>query len=318
MAINVKLRFSWGHIVAAVAMIFASYVSFMGITYLTDGNFILAGIGVLILISVLCVIFIIPQALKGTDSKFGKKIIIERMLIFLAPILYVLIMVPYAHFWTVYANRTVVESTFSESIKTTKGVFESYEKYADARIMAYKTSLLQNGSDAIHVSNSVEALTLQLVDENYDSLKESAYKWIDNASGATVWNIFMLGNIKQIKDAVDGWNKILNDFSAHVMADERDDTNVFALSDPSIVAAKDSLSTLHTVYTKMGNPTVLAILTSVLLYILFLFPYMVQRRNTKSTYRLIGSERSANQINARSKDKNGDSESKDYVPFRIN
>jgi hypothetical protein len=40
----------------------------------------------------------------------------------------------------------------------------------------------------------------------------------------------------------------------------------------------------------MGTPSMLAIGIGVLLYILLLFPYIIQSRNTKSTFRLIGSE----------------------------
>ena len=39
---NERLQFSWGHIIAFVALIAVSYISFMGITYLTAGNFLAA------------------------------------------------------------------------------------------------------------------------------------------------------------------------------------------------------------------------------------------------------------------------------------
>ena len=44
---NEELRFSRGHILAFLALIFIAYVTFMGITYLTLGNFGYAGIGAL-------------------------------------------------------------------------------------------------------------------------------------------------------------------------------------------------------------------------------------------------------------------------------
>lgn len=87
MAINETLKFSWGHIIAFVALIIISYLSFMGITYLTNGNFLYAGIGVLIIDVLIILFFIIPQILKGTDEKFRRKIIFERILFFL-PLLF--------------------------------------------------------------------------------------------------------------------------------------------------------------------------------------------------------------------------------------
>lgn len=290
MAINETLKFSWGHIIAFIALIFISYVSFMGITYLTDGDFLSAGIGVLIINLVLIIFFIIPQILKGADEKFSRKIIFERILFFAAPVFFLVVMVPYAHFWTVFENRAEVESTFSESIKTTKGMFDSYEVYANNRIKEYDKKLARNKTASVHRSNEVEALRLQLIADNYDELKKSAIDWVDNASGATVWNVFMIGNIKKIEAAIENWNKSLNKFSSKTMTDEPDGVEAFSSSDPSVTTAKSNLNNLRSVYTTMGTPTLLAIGVGLLLYLLLLFPYIIQSRNTKSTFRLIGSE----------------------------
>ena len=36
---NEQLKFSWGHIIAFLALIIISYISFVGVTYMTDGDF---------------------------------------------------------------------------------------------------------------------------------------------------------------------------------------------------------------------------------------------------------------------------------------
>lgn len=290
MAINETLKFSWGHIIAFVALIFISYLSFMGITYLLDGNFLYAGIGVMIIDLILILFFIVPQILKGTDEKFRKKIVFERILFFTAPIFFIITMIPYAHFWTVFENRTEVESTFSESIKTTKGMFESYEVYANNRIQEYEKKLKKSKNETIHSYNEIEALRLQLIADNYEALKKSAIKWIDNASNATVWNVFMIGNINKIEKAIDNWNKSLNKFSSKIMTDEPEGVETFSSLDPSVITAKNNLNSLRSVYTTKEPPTIIAIACALLLYFLLSIPYIIQKRNTKSTYRLISSE----------------------------
>lgn len=290
MAINETLKFSWGHIIAFVALIFISYVSFMGVTYLSDGNFILAGIGVVVVDLLLILFFIVPQILKSTDVKFAKRIVFERILLCLAPIFFIVAMVPYAHFWTVFKNRANIEKTFSESIETSKGMFASYEEYAENRIMAYKDSLALGELSAVRQANQVEALRVQLKSENYDNLKTTAVEWIDNTSGTTVWNVFKIGNIKQIEDAIDGWNGKLSSFSSKKMADEHENVVPFTTTDPSVKTAKSNLSKLRSMYTTIGQPTLLAIGVALLLFALLMFPYIIQRRNTKSTYRLFSNE----------------------------
>ena len=65
-----QLKFSWGHIIAFVAIILISYVTFVGDTYLTDGDFshatmVMAGVDLLLLLWCL-----IAQYAKGHYTSF--------------------------------------------------------------------------------------------------------------------------------------------------------------------------------------------------------------------------------------------------------
>ena len=250
MAINETLKFSWGHIIAFVALILISYLSFMGIAYLEEGNFLKAGLGVVIIDMVLVLFFIVPQLLKGTEKKFKKRIWFERILVFLSPVVFYFMMSSYSHFWTVFKNRQQIETTFTESVKTTKNMFDSYEVYANERIKEYTKKLARAKTDEVSKNNKIEALKLQLIDMNY----------------------------------------VLNEFSSKIMADESKEVEAFSASDPSVIAAKDNLNNLRTSFTLRGKPTTIAIILGIFFYLLLLFPYVIQRRNTKSTYRLIFSE----------------------------
>ena len=290
MAINETLKFSWGHIIAFVALIIISYVSFMGITYLTDGDFQTAIWGFIIIDILLMFFFLAPQLLKATERKFYSRIWFERVVLFLSPIAFVILMIPYAHFWTVFKNRGDIETTFKESISSTKGMFDSYEAYANDRIMKYDKLLVKSKVKEIQRKNKVEALRLQLVDENYNNLKQSAIEWIDGASDATVWNVFMIGNIQEIGNALNVWNEELNGFSSKLMADEPDTTKVFSSSDPSVIMANENLHSLSSIFIKKESPSIIAIVSSIFLMLFLFFPYIIQGRNSKSTYRLLGTE----------------------------
>lgn len=290
MAINETLKFSWGHIIAFVAIILISYVSFMGISYLTDGNFLFAGIGVVGIDVILIVFFIGAQLMKGTDEKFKRKIIYERILLFAAPIVFCAVMIPYSHFWTVFDRRDDIQTTFSSSLNETKGMFDAYKAYADARIKDYDQKLAKDKVSQPSRQNRVNALKLQLVSDNFSNLKTASCQWIDRASKATVWNVFMLGNIHKIKAALEDWNKSLTAMSQKRMSDEQQDVSPFTSEDPSVVQANKDLTNLNGHYSNMQSPTWLAIVTGVILMLMLFFPYVIQNRNTKSTYRLIGTE----------------------------
>lgn len=198
--INVKLKFSWGHIIAFLAMIFISYVSFMGLTYITGGSFILAGIGVFVINLLLFMFFIVPQFLKGTDVRFNRKIRWERTLIYLSIPMFLALMTPFAHFWKVFDNKTDVEDGFVTAVSKIEDLFHSYEAYAQERIDLYATELETKVNDALSRQNRLEALRLQIVDENFVSLQEEAVAWVNRAKGVTVWNVFMIGNVDMVSE----------------------------------------------------------------------------------------------------------------------
>ena len=74
---NKMLKFSWGHIIAFIALIFISYVTYMGDFYRNGGDFGKAAINVLIIDIVLLCTFIGAQIFKSTDEKFSRSILID-------------------------------------------------------------------------------------------------------------------------------------------------------------------------------------------------------------------------------------------------
>ena len=200
-------------------------------------------------------------------------------------------------------------------------MFNSYEEYANSRIEKYDAKLRRLNTKEVSQINKVEALKLQILGNNYDNLKKASIEWINSASEATVWNVFMIGNIKEIENALDNWNKVLNTFSSKIMTDESHETKAFTNSDNSVNIAKKNLETLGVLYTTSERPTWIAILSVTLLYILLLFPYVLQRRNTKSLYRLIGHQRDSinfhNKKVDRLEEEKTSTETDDYAPFTM-
>lgn len=286
MAINETLKFSWGHIIAFLAIIFISYLSFMGLTYLTDGNFRIAGAGVAFIVIVLLSIFIGAQILKATDEKFKKKIIGERVLLLISPIVFVVLYLPQAHFWTVFDQRGDIESQFKTSVSQSKEMFALYEQYADNRITAYQKNISKTDRNTTSRANKLEALTLQLKSDNYFNLKNEAIAWIDKASGATVWNVFMIANIRTITEAIDNWNAQLVEMSTSVMSDEK---AVAFDSDSSVVqSVKSGLSQLNDIYSVMKENKLYTWAIMFFLYLMLIFPYLIQDRHVKSVYTVVG------------------------------
>ena len=149
----------------------------------------------------------------------------------------------------------------------------------------------------------IKALRLQLISENYDSLKTEATKWIESSSnGATTWNVFLLGNTKEIKNAIHDWNVQLQEFANHKMNNEEfngyNEVKPFEEVSGSLNSVERGLDGLTAMYTKSAFPPFGSILGAVVLYFALLFPYFLQDRHTKSQFRLVGMERGASRVSS--------------------
>ena len=299
---NQTLKFSWGHIIAFVALVFISYVTYMGDFYKNGGDFTSSAIKVLMIDITILITFIGAQIYKGTDEKFNRSILIERALICLCPIAFIWAMLPYNHFWAVFSTRDNIESSFTSSIEKSKQMFDCYEQYTTARITSYD-SLLQSTiankkNDKLSYTKAgfkgtddntlkqiyLETLKLQLQSQNTDSLKISALKWINDANqGATVWNAFLIGNIDKISEAIEGWNKLLVEVSEPILSNELSSTKPFDADMSSCNAVKTELKRLQNMYTQSSGVSLTTIWTGFILFMMLMFPYFLQKRNTRAT-----------------------------------
>lgn len=314
-----QLKFSWGHIIAFLALIFISYITFVGVVYQTSGDFMKAFVTMIVVDVILAVFFIGAQMAKATAHKFSKQIWFERIGICLSPIVFIVCMFPYFHFWTVHSHNEEIVGTFTDAIKASKQLFDDYDNYSNQRIENYQKMLgkiisnrkrnpklfvacgFTEGKEQIQKANMLKTLRLQLLSNNYDSLKVLANKWIEASSnGASTWNVFLLGNTQEIKSAIKDWNHQLCKFSKKKLSNEELDGNrvqAFDQYSQSLANVEKGLDDLMGLFMVKAFPNAIAIITAILLYFAMLFPYFLQDRHTKSTYRLWGMEKRSGAVN---------------------
>ena len=313
---NEQLKFSWGHIIAFLALSIISYISFVGVTYMTDGDFMKASFAMITIDIILFIFFIGAQMMKATERKFSRRIWIERIFIFASPIAFIIVMLPFFHFGSVHSKNDEIVGHFTEAIESSKQMFSDYDQYSTERIDNYEHMLdrvisnhsiqpnefvacgFTSGKEEVQKKNMIKTLRLQLLSQNYDSLRTEACKWIESSSnGASTWNVFLLGNTKEIKTAIHNWNEQLKEFSNNQLTNEEfNDFNAvktFAEVSKSINSVGNRLDSLTSKFTETSFPTIGSIIGAIFLYFCLLFPYILQDRHTKSQFRLIGMEKGA-------------------------
>lgn len=282
---NEQLRFSWGHIIAFLALIFIAYVTFMGITYYTLGDFLMAGVGALLCVAFLSLSLLGAQIKKGAPTKFYKSIKWERTLLLMSPIVLALAFVPFNHFWSVLHRESEIAEDFKTSITYSDSIFDEYELYAQERIEALSSSLSSSSEEKR--KNRTDALNLLLLSKKYDHLKDQAKKWIGDASeNATVWNVFLLGNVDDIGVAVGKWTSNLNKVSSKRLLFEAEDVETFNLECAAKQKTIQGLEDLKSKYKSIDFQfNGLSILTMVICFLMLLCPYFIQERHAANCER---------------------------------
>lgn len=300
---NTVLKFSWGHILAFVALIFIAYVTFMSSFYSNGGIMKDAVERMTVITAVLFVCFIGIQMLKATGRNFDTCIKCERILLCVSVSAFLVILfTSYNHFWNVVTRQKEIRERFTSAINNSRKIFDDYDKYADERIRNYDGSLQGvisarefdkynhdecNFADfGMQKDAYVHTLKLQLKSADSDTLRVNALKWIDGAnSGASVWNAFLVGNIQEIAKAIEQWNDECIRISQPVMSNEVDmvgPVGSFAGNSEAVKKANEELSMLLTIYQGKDRFDIWTLLTGIVLFIFLLLPYFFQLRHTKS------------------------------------
>lgn len=309
---NEYLKFSWGHIIAFLALIAVSYFSFVGNTYLTDGDFKFALIAMSITDLVFIIFFIGAQQLKSSGRKIRRCMMWERFLVLGSPLIFIAGMVSVSHFWTVNSQSEEIVDTFTASINGAKQLFTDYEQYSEKRISDYSSHLSEiisakeenpdtyraagftEGKDACQKDNMIEVLRLQLLSQNFNTLRSEATNWIDEAGkGASTWNVFLLGNTRQIKQAILDWESRLKCFAANRMSNETLIAEVPDFTSDGAQTAIKGIESLTSAFTARKFPTISAIVFAVIIYMMLIFPYILQTRHSRSTYKNILQKRAS-------------------------
>lgn len=316
-----NLKFSWAHILLFLAIIIIGYVTYVGITYKLDKGLTEPLWYTLGIVALLVFWFFGVQQLKGVDNnyRFSRCIILERVLLFSSPLVFFLCMGPFNHAWNVASHGEEIEGRFREAINSSTNMFDEYNNYSSRRIADYH-NFLQRVKDSKYIQPSVyqrigfdgkndehkikiEVATLKRqLTENYDSLQKEATSWIKRADQNTsVWNVFLVGNIKEIKNAITDWNNQLHNFSSVILSTETNDGNhnvlPFDYDSNEINIVLKNLDSLSNIYTADDELSFTAILLGVILYLMMILPYFVQKRNGVSSYTLFGRRWVGNDIN---------------------
>lgn len=289
-----RLTFSFGHIIAFVSLMFIGYVTFMSAIYFTGADFGIALICVLLEMLVFGGMLMLIQKMKTVQNKFKRNIWIERLLLLVFVVMSYVAYWGFAKFWSVQAQEELVSSRFVAATEVADTLFNRYDEYCNIRQTCYSKNMqsmyLGIPDRGLIVEINDTALAIKLRPESYYVLRKEANKWILRSSqGVSVWNVFMLGNARKLRSALLAWHASLQKLAGGTLKDE-----TYTLNFDEEAACYKIINTRIDQLEEVFHAEDLSPISfiAIPLFLLLLLPYFIQIRYYRSTYTLLGRDKS--------------------------
>ncbi len=280
-----RLKFSFGHVVAFISLMFIGYVTFMGAVYFSKADFEWALVAVIVEIVGLFSLLMLLQKMKTVKHNFKRNIWIERALVIFLILACGYAFTYFMKFWNVYVNQNLVSISFTEATAAADSMFVAYDNYCAKRISNHEQRLqndfkLTTTQLLYQVDDSI--LCLKLQSPQYKELESDARKWIaSTAQGVSVWNVFMMGNERKMSQVVEEWHGMLVSMSKGQLGTENN-VEVFDFDNQIIGDVHDKIASLESLFSTDGF-TLWSLIGLPAFFLLFL-PYLIQDRYFRSTY----------------------------------
>jgi len=306
----IKSKFSLADVLSVLAAIAFGFVCFMGANFLNIDNdkvWAMSHTTGCIVIAFVCSLLLFGTAygakrLKRTNRNFKTCFIWEVVLLvffLLFAVFFVTKSSPFPHYFTVAAQKSVINSKLQTSITQAENMFAVYESYANDRETLYKNKLksvvaakrinpeeyqaygFQNSgiSDEKQIETKMLTIHADLFPNNYsdtttnNGIKEVATKWLQNAKDITGgWKpIGIVGVVNDITMNSKDWLNTLVTLSQIREPGEQATDFDYQLS----------FDDVKMYFTKLDSSTPLSIVLALLTYLLMLLSWFVTKRSTR-------------------------------------
>lgn len=283
--------FNFASVFAIMVLLVFSYITFLGLAYWQEGNLLLPVILSLGLIVVVCTCVFLMC--KSKASRWKRIFIIGQAffgIITLATLLVAAL--PFSNFINVVEKSEEIKAKLSVTYEAAENLDNAYVEYVDGRINQYREMLnrvslsknvkpsdyekyLSNASgpnDEAKIENLTKSLRSKLMPESTAKIVNERHDWLKKASSTSVWNPLAAANISKIGEEVDGWEDNYSKLSS-VMYDGEN------AEEFSYGSFNNELSGLTQTYNEFHRPTPLAIIISLICFIIMMLPYLVTEKS---------------------------------------
>ena len=288
-----KARFSFAWVIAIIALMVYSYISFMGLVYCQFFPVTLCALLVLLFDAI--IVFLVYVMCRAKHTRWIRLGTLGQ--VFFGLIVLVMLLassITFSHFNRIIKQKEDVKVTYLSAISDAQNLSEKYDEYIDDRCQRYESVLqeLDAGSKEYKALFN-NSLSLQLSKESIikkcssnlkkllkgsndgNALLQKREQWLEKEY-ASIWNLSFPANIRDITISVNRWLDNYGELSSKSYTGEVD---VIPFEDTSFNANIDKL---NSICKSIKLPSVLAVLLALISYGLILLPWLITPKNMAS------------------------------------
>ena len=288
-----KAKFSFAWVIALIALIAFSYISFMGLVYWQLFSVGLCALFTLFIdaLIVLCILIMC----KAKRSRWLRIGLLGQVLFGLVALMLLLAAsVMFAHFTRIISRQEEIQSTYAAAIEDAQTLDENYDQYIKERCMAYSGELSSLNpasaeynalfSNSIALGFSKDEVIYKCVsnlekllegNQESENLMGKRDQWLKTGT-ASVWNLSLPANIRDFSTSVNQW---IDNYTGLSMKSYTGETNVVPFEDNSF---NKKMNALNAICTTIERPSLLAIILAIVCYFLILLPWIITPKNMAS------------------------------------
>lgn len=293
-----KTKFSLADLLTVLGALVFGVFCFLSLNYYLMGETIKSMLGATLIALVVGGLAYVVKQVKTVGGNFKTGVIWEWVLLLLFAGTAFVSFFLFSHYFSVLEKKDAIQTEVTANIVQAEGMFAEYENYANSRKTIYRRRLgsvvrakqvrpveyrqygfVSDASDDVQIDNKMFTLEAQLFPSNYagqKGVKQVALDWLADAKNTleNKWSFTfnVVDIINKSETNVTAWQEKLKKMSSFKAQGEVTDDFKYPINFKDVTEQ----------FTKLGEPTSMAIGVGVGLYVLMLLSYIVSKRNTKN------------------------------------
>ena len=287
-------KFSLADLLTVLGALGFGFFCFLSFNFLTFGDITTSLLWAVAIAVVLGGLAFGAKLFKRTSIEFKTCILLEWASLFLFVVVSLIAIRPFAHFFTVSAQKVAIQEKVAANITQAEGLFVAYEEYANKRIFMYQNLLksvaankgvnptqyekyfTDNASDPnTQIPIKIFKMSSQLFPSNYEQMNQVDSIWLIEAKSIIKnWSpIGIVTVLNSVKKEVTSWKDVLVTYSRYTAPGEGEKIDVF----PYDLYFDD----VKPEFINLKSPTIFSICIAIGFYLLMLFSYFITKRHTR-------------------------------------